>query len=395
MNEKIAILKMLEEGKINADEAARLLEAGGGAAPKTQSAPARQTNRNVSPAPQGEKSAPYAGAGTNSGGFSAEAKSKFDNFAASIEPKLQKFTQGAAAAADVLTEKISKTLAAPPAFAERPAQGRAAGVSEAGQTEKTYAKRVAPGYNELNLNSINGDVVLQGYNGDTLSANITCVPKKNGTAADITDMGGKFFLNPDEDDFKKVSVNAVAPAEAFSAITLGAVNGRIDASNLKAAGALSAVNLNGTSVLRAAAAGSLFIDCNGAVVLENVSADMAKIEAVNGGVTAAGLSVKEMTLSAINGAVSVTNPNFASYGAYMWTVESSNAKLKLSLPAGPGYGYHIKAKATFSEIKISLTGLSYIVKNNSYAEAKSEGYDEAPVKIHLALETSNAPLVIN
>ncbi|MCL2236397.1 MAG: hypothetical protein FWB98_08170, partial [Defluviitaleaceae bacterium] len=89
-NEKMMILKMLEEGKINAEEASRLLAADGGSAPSHAPSPP------LSPRPSGHvpgNQMPPGGSHAShptSGGATDSVGAKFGAFMKDMEPKLQK-----------------------------------------------------------------------------------------------------------------------------------------------------------------------------------------------------------------------------------------------------------------------------------------------------------------
>jgi len=101
MNEKMRVLELLENGKITADEAARLIEALG-----TSSIMSRETRENME-----EKWHKFA---HDVGEFAKDAGCKVQAYYKKVEPQLKKASQSAleqaAAALDTLACKVRESL---------------------------------------------------------------------------------------------------------------------------------------------------------------------------------------------------------------------------------------------------------------------------------------------
>lgn len=429
-NEKMMILEMLQNGKINAEEAARLLSAAETNAAQPQapqtspgtsaraSAPAPKTGPVYSPA-YGPNNGPAprearGGAATPaSGSFSDELSRKFDTFIKDIEPKVQKLTETVAEKTVRAADRISKAFSSPasdvsarPVAAPAqgafytPAAGAVKSVSAAppvgsGAVESNIEIRVGSANSELNLTGFNGSVMVKGYNGDKITARLTTRPKRPGARAELMTLGNKYFLNYDENDFNEVSIDAYVPETMFYVVKISSANGQINAQTLKTS-FLEADNVNGGIEISGVTAENVKIDAqNGDVRLTGVTAQNGSAESFNGNLSASGLDISKLSLSTFNGALNLNMTGFKNFNDYTWSVESSNGKTTLFLPSAPDVGYHIKARAALGDIKIGLTGISYIANEKSYAEAKSFNYDAARVRAKLALETSNASLVVN
>jgi len=171
-NEKLVILKMLEDGKISASEAGRLLEAAGADDTAGDGQPPRaayQAPRRPAP-PAG--TAPYAGNGPGGSytgaprpagsydSFAGDLSRRFDAFARDLEPKLQKFSEAVvektADFADRLSKSLDESMRTPPRSPAPAPPQRPDG------QEKRYELVVTPGYNELSLAGLNGDVFIHG-----------------------------------------------------------------------------------------------------------------------------------------------------------------------------------------------------------------------------------------
>ena len=415
-NEKLMILKMLEEGKISAKEAGRLLEAAGGEdtaaprgsyqAPPPRGAPSSDNyasgasrsdyNNESGRADYGHPASNrgYQGDSRSTGGydsFSSDLSRRFDAFARDIEPKLQKLSETVVEKTAVFADRISKSLEEsmrPPAPAPAPA-------ARSDSLEKRYELFVTPGYNELSVAGLNGDVFIHGYNGDKISATVYCKPKRLNAALSLMRLGNKYFLNYDDEDFDKVSIDAYIPESMFNIITANTINGILDVSTVSADN-VSLNNSNGQTKLQSISAEFLKAECNnGRLNAGMIKAKNARIENFNGSIDALDLDSANLRLTSVNGGIVVNMSQFMAYSDYVWDIESSNGKMTLNLPTYPDLGYHVKAHASLGQIRIGLTNLNYMFNSASLTEARSINYSGCAKRVKLALETSNATLQIN
>ncbi|MCL2202924.1 MAG: DUF4097 domain-containing protein [Defluviitaleaceae bacterium] len=416
-NEKLRILKMLEDGRITSTEAAQLLQSvdmpGGGQhsghhappAPHTppaphappppppahRPAPAPYDPRSNSP---GGRPAPRAGSGMDDLGR------RFESFAKDLEPKVSKFAEVVAEKITAGADMLSKAFTAdPPAHtAQRshapPPVPRPA-PSPSGLTEKNIEMGVAAGFNELALSGINGDLRIKGYNGDKITASIAYRAKRAGAEIELMKLGNKYQLNYEPDDFERVVIDAYVPERAFSVIKLDGINTHMDISSLSASD-LRITNANGNLRLSNVAATNITAESSaGRFIVSNISAQSAAFENVNGSVEADELDISKLSLTNYNGPLSLLMSTFAQHSDYLWSIETGNAKLNMNLPTLPDLAYHIKAHAAMGEIRLGLTGLQFMINDSTLAEARSTHFDHAAKRVKMTVETSNAPLVIN
>lgn len=404
MNEKLRILKMIESGQISAAEAARLLQAvdsGVGSAPRPPIPPiphvpprsephshARHDERSNNGRPSGERSSDWD-----------EIGKKFESFARDVAPKVERFAEVVADKIAVAADRVSDALTsegAPPPHGQSRAPAPKRPSHSGGFVEKQIEMAVETGgYNELSLTGMNGDVRIKGYNGDKISARLVYRAKKAKANIELVKLGGKYFLKYEPDEFEMVSIDAFVPERAFSVVKIDGMNGQLDASSLSAS-EMRFSNANGDVSLAGLAAGNFSAESsNGRFFVSNIAAETATIENMNGVMETSELDISKLKLSNYNGLLSVVMTKFARHAEYVWSVETGNAKLDINLPTLPEIGYHIKAHAAMSEIRLGLTGLQYLINEPSLVEARSVSFDRAAKKIKLAVETSNAPLLIN
>ena len=423
MTEKLRILKMLENGQISATDAAQLLQAvdGGGAAhppPPAPFAPPPPAHSYAPPPPPHPTPPPSSGrydGYTNNGGRPHHGSGatgfddlsrKFESFAKDMAPKAKNFMESLADKIDGAASKISAEFSGGHPGGHSPHVG--------GQTHRphTAAKPHTPaggvvekniempvetgGYNELSLSGLNGEVRVKGYNGDKITARLVYRAKKAGAAhIEMVKLGGKYFLKYEPDDFHLVTIDTFVPERAFSVVKVDGVNCQIDCSSL-AASEMRFTNANGGTRLAGLSANNIAAESSGgSFSVSNISAASATIENLNGPMDTDELDIANLKLSNYNSPLSIIMSKFARHAEYMWSVETGNAKLSINLPTMPDLGYHIKAHAAMSEIRLGLTGLQFLINEPSLVEARSVHFDSAAKRIKMAVETSNAPLVIN
>ena len=429
-NEKLMILKMLEDGKITSAEAVRLLDSvdnpsSGSAPPPPQPripdmpsasglaglpppSPPLSSGVYANNGPPPPRSSASSASGTSSPtkrgieDFASDVGRKFESFAKDLEPKLHKMTETVAEKTVQVAEKISKSLSPDPASARgqdvRPAPPppkRPAPPPTAAGYEKHFELVISPGVNELNLSGLNGEIRIKGYNGDKLSAQVSYKPRRGNADIEIKKLGGRYFLSYEEDDFERVAIDAYVPERLFQTISINGINGNMDISSL-AAEQIQISNANGQTKLAALAAITLKADCsNGRLTLDRLAAESASIENFNGFVDASELDIARMSLINFNGALTFIMSSFTRYSEYIWAIETSNAKMTVNLPTFAGLAYHVKAHTTLGDIRLGLTGMQFIINDTNLVEARSTSYDSAARKVKIAAETSNGALTIN
>ena len=425
-NEKMMVLKMLESGKITTEEASRLLQSvdvGGPGAPSIPSTPpVPSTPYSVPPSQQSpippvpsspppSSAAPYGNNQSRAVDSHGRADThsvlddmgrRFESFAKDWEPKLKKATATVAEKIVGGVDRLSKSLSDHSHTPQQHTYGtpyshkpKPPSTAPGGLTEKNIEMLVEPGYNELNLSGQNGDVRIKGYNSDKITARISYKAKRAGAHIELMKLGNKYYLKYEPDDFEIVMIDAYVPERAFSVIRLDGINAQLDCSTMAAA-EIAVSNANGNTRLAGLAAGNLKADSsNGRFIISNIAADSAVLENVNGVMEADELDIAKLSLTNYNGPLSLLMSNFARHEEYLWNVETGNAKLNMNLPTLPDLGYHIKAHAAMSEIRLGLTGLQFLIHEPSLVEARSVHFDKAARRVKMAVETSNAPLVIN
>jgi len=390
--EKMMILKMLEEGKITAEEASRLLESGASSPAQTPK-PASTPKGSYIP---GSQTPPKSTESTVD-----SMGRKIDAFVKEMEPKIKKATKVVVEKTAGAAESISKSLSshgsrpsapiASPQVPKAPPKptGSTSGIEEMVEifvTEKN---------GELNLTGLNGQVLVKGYNGDKISAKIFTVAKRQGAKAVLAVLGNKYYLSYDENDFERVCIDAFVPEAMFSNIKVSTINGDISLSTITTSGVQTEC-INGSMEIVGVKAETMTAEANnGTLTIKETTANTAQIENFNGNISVNKIDIANLKANTFNGAIDMQIAAFANHDNYKWNIETGNGKLTVILPTYATLGYHIKAHAALDTVKLGLTSMNYIRNEKSFAEAKSANYDSSLKKVELDLATSNAPLIIN
>ncbi|MCL1998108.1 MAG: DUF4097 domain-containing protein [Turicibacter sp.] len=409
-NEKMKILNLLQEGSITADEAAKLLAAIEGTA-GTEEHPPRSASE---PIPNSNDRSGATSSSTVQGVDFDKLKHKFSTFAKDLEPKLQKATEIAAKTTVNLADKISKTIetslesgslsqlsgrtprTTPPPRPARPHRPATAAAAPANGVVQNIELLVQDGFNELNLSGLNAHVNVKGYNGDKITAQINFKAKNRAAKApELMKLGGKYFLNYEEEDFDFVDIDAYIPSHKFEIVNISALNGNMDISAINS-GQVQLSNSNGQTSLTNITANQIKSESgNGSLTVANLEASALILEHCNGNVNVLELDVEKVSLVNFNGPVLLSNSKFNAFSEYLWNVETSNAKLTLNIPTLPNLGYHVQASSALGEVRLGITNLEFLTNDPGRVEARTAAFDTQPKKVRLSLETSNFPLTVN
>lgn len=449
INDKMRILKMLEDGKITPTEAERLLKsvdvasspnAGSPYSSSSESTSSttssttsksssessyaynREYDREDSPQPNGPQRSNNNGSQrtesrSDGSGFAEDIGRRMDAFARDFEPRVRAFAEKVSESASRTVDKLgigykdpregyskpaepyasrprpaAPTQKATPAAAPRPKPTR----PSTGASGETIELKVPTGGNELVLRTFNAPVSIKGYNGDRISARIIASPKRAGARVELQNLGGKFYLDYNENDFDRVGIDGFIPEMLFGYINIIANGGSLSLSTLAIEGAAVYASNCSTVDIKDISASELTIDADnsGIVTLNGLSGDSVRVENISGDISAARLDVAKFRAVTSNGSLSVAASDFSLYNDYYWYLEGGSGKLSLMVPAGTTAGYHIKARSALGKISVGLPGVSFVKNTRQLVEAKSNGLETKLKKVRIEAETSDAPLII-
>lgn len=357
--EKMMILKMLEQGKITPSEATELLNA------------VKDKEKNVRP--------------TSS--VQTDFGKKVEILSKDLEPKLKKATKTIFDKTAYFADKLSRTLSDSSTFSPF-----------IGGKEKTVELHVGSKYNaELRFNGKNGMIYIKGYNGDKITAKINYIPKDSSHDITLIESGNIFYLNYDEGYFNRVAVEAFVPDTLFKKLYLETNNDQIIIDGFKAE-EMTLYNSNGAIELKNIKTGKLEAETsNGRILLENISGKYMKAETSNGKIQAKQCDIEKMEIATSEAEIllDVSLSKLEESDFYQWSLETSNGAVKMNTLKDSRVGYNLKANTSLNGVQVNIGNMDYKVNEKNYVKGISNHYSMAEKKISLDLETSNAPIIIN
>lgn len=392
--EKVMILKMLEQGKITSEEAAKLLEAvkeGRKAGVKEErKEPSFKQNTNDQrdskwPQDMEEK---MERLGRSFDVWARDFGKKVEILARDLEPKLQKATQTIVEKTAVVADKVSKTLA-DPEFSSKFQAGRN------GKELSTEIKVFADAHNELYIHGKNGMVYVKGYNGDKITAKIIYVPKTDNSNIQFIQSGCRYYVSYDESDFVSVSIEAFVPEAMFKRLQVETSNSPISLEGVTIQELQGFTSCGRVDVKNVSASRIKINTSNAKVTLEKVEAHEVEVETSNSTIDTNMCDMQKVNLETSNATIQYRAYDLSRYENYTWHLETSNASIKLYVPDTEYIGYELKANTSLNGIQVGLPRLNYTQNERNYIEAKSSHFDHASKKIHISMDTSNAPIMIN
>ena len=406
MEEKMMILKMLEEGKVTPEQAAELLKAVGasnkahspretpgneGFSPHTPHKPHTHHGSDTPRPNNGGPSAPHPGESKGLGleEIAADLRVRFGELAKEWEPKVKSIAGTMAEKTAEFADKVAKATEPKPGAGHHyhhdsgfkqevryAADGPPEPARPSGQTERVFELTVTGASNELIIAGQGAPVTIKGYNGDKISAKVSCRPIRRDAGISLVSHGDKYILNYDETDFSSVAIDAYVPEKLFSVVRISTDNGLLRVSGVGA----ESISVSGT---------------NAKVEVSDVYAKSGSIESVNGAISAVNLDIENMKVETSNAPINLSIASFAKHREYTWLIETSNGRIFASIPSTFDLGYHVKAASALGSVKLGLTGLSYTQNSAANIEARSVNYDSCAKRVRVSFESSNADIIVN
>lgn len=406
-DEKMMILKMLDEGKIGAEEAAKLLAAINGentkkTIPNTPNFEKENTTYKSNDSNQNSNasnSARFDEFGRAIGNISKNMAKKLGVFAKEITPKIQNVTENLVEKTVEVTDKISKSVATPPPKPVKPTKpvNTVSTVTPAVQRGKTREKSceivVNGTLNEFNVITKNGSIFIKGYNGDKITAKLNYI--SNTDNIQLTQSGNRYYLDYDENSFNSVSIEAFVPDKLFKRMQLTAQNSKL---NLDSVSCSEIVVTTDNLELNLKNISSNYIKATtdkGNIELNNIATDSLDAITATGKITAESLDVQKLKMETDNSPINYKLFSLRNYTSYTWKISTSNAPMRVSIPISEEIGYSFKANTSLNSVSVGIANLNYTYNENNYVDAKTSNFDRAFRKVRISMDTSNAPININ
>lgn len=410
--ERMKILRMLEEGKITAADASKLLEGlqDASSRPSASQGQGMQSHNFASSSTSTSNTASTMNNRQNTNTRHPEENKakqqdvkqwgedlgrKFDTFLKDVEPKLQSFASNVAEKATKTADKMSRSLQEamkPPATS--PVSPNYNTRSTSSYREKHFDETVLSTHAELNLSGFNGTMLVKGYNGDKISAKIIYDPK-GSNEPEIMILGDKYILHYDASQYNMVAVEAFVPEFLFDTVFIQQKTGNIVVSNMKVANVELKTGNGRVEVEDVESQRMQVLIDSGEIRMKNVQSKFGKLNNYAGDIHAHNADIEQLEINTTNGNILLSNTFFNFADNYTWIVSASNGQLVTNLPSSPTLGYHIKGRTALGSIQMGLSNMQTVSSSDVQIESMSYRFEEMDRKMKLSLETSNGPLVIN
>lgn len=360
-NEKIKILKMLENGEITTDEAIKLLSVVEGNFSTNTTYSSNNTNNN--------------NGNTTSIDFNK------------LKHKLAKTT-------NILAQKTSKIYSG----VEKEVKNIFKNINIS-STKTNSVKEFNFSLNEtgniLDLKALNGETVLKGYNGDKLTLKVMYIPKQQDADIQFYYLDDKkYTLKFKEEFFEKISIEALIPKKYFKNISLNLINTNflLDSVNFENI-FCETTKCNG--IIENSDGQNINVNnVNGKIIVRNIKADNLKICNINDYVKLNNIDIKEVFVDVLNGEIDVINDYLNSFDSYNWKLETQSNPINVEINTD-NIRYNIDATASVGKINILKNNLVYSEKTDYKVVAKTENDNPDFKSLNLCLETANSTIILS
>lgn len=399
--EKMMILKMLQEGRINSDEAAKLIEAleekekdsfcgarfGGF---KTS----RESNRNY----YDEVAKARERINEFRRDISKNYNQKdFDKMVDELSAKAEKFGKNVATAAFGVADKVVDFVGSIIDTGAFNIFGNCV------QVEKTYEAAAASGTN-LELQATNGPITIKKHEEDKIliKAKIR-TPQENAenSLAFVNENGNVSLKLAKPDTYNlSVSYDVFLPAVKFSKLVLETKNSKIYVEDTLSED-FTGVTKNGTIDLTGVTSEKITVDTKNAKVIVNylIGKDI-KIGTRNAAIDIKNLKAEKIEASTVNGKILLDNLQiYENANEAGLVLKTKNADIKANMNDSENKGYKIEARTANGGINLLIPNLLYrnapkIEGSGRLAEAETENYSTATRKVNIYAETQNGYIEI-
>ncbi len=353
-NERIKILKMLENGEITAEEASKLLSA-------------------------------IEGKGQNTGNNNYNNNQSIDF--SKIMSKISSTTQVLAKKTSKIYQEVEKEI--------KNVIKNTNISSNKNNLCKEYNFLLNEGANNLDLKSLNGEMVLKGYNGDKLTLKVLYIPKSDNSFIDFYNTDNKkYILNFKEQDFEKVSLEALVPKKYFKNISLNGLNSNFSLDSVNFENIFCETSRCNGIIENSEGENININNINGKLIVRNIKANDLKINNINNYVKLNNIDIKNISVDVLNGEISVINDYLNQFDDYNWKLETQNNHINIEINTD-NVNYNIDARTTLGKVNILKNNLVYSEKNDYRVLAKTENFNSLFKNLNLTLETANSTIILS
>lgn len=415
MEEKMLVLKMLQEGKITTDDAVKLLEAleKGSASTNTSPSGSRVNEIKDELAAKlnemkideklnkfGEKATKFAETlGEKAGKLAGQLGENINS--EKINNNTEKFTEEFTKRMESLGQDIAESTSK---FADTFASQLGSlfeGSYEKFKYNSSYTYPVAEGAS-IYLKTNNFSIKVSPNEAKEIAVNICANSNISQLIIDeyfksIAD-GSNYRLSSEFPGRTWGRIELLVPT-GMDILSFSTDNAKCEISDMEAK-FINCSTSNGKIVLARCTAEEIeVLTDNEKVVLDKASARTANVRTSNSKVTIEDSNLDNIDVKTSNGAITVNASRNGASLSSSYILSTSNGKIYVGLGAAPGFEHMVDAHTTMGSVDVSLTNLNYSMDKKSIgmqstAQVKSENFDTASSKITIKANTSNAPISI-
>lgn len=399
--EKMMILKMLQEGKITSEEAARLLEALDGGARQSADNNAgfgrqqrSQPNYTDEVAKFRERLNEWKNEFTKNINQNVNQKD-FDRMVDDFSKKAEKVGKQVATATSGLVDKIMDYVGS---FVDTGAFNIFGNYAV---VEKTFQAAAREGM-DLELEGINGQIYIKKHQeSHILIKTKVRSPQENADSLLIwSDDGSTVSLKVNKTMNMSVAHEVYLPAVRFNKIKLETTNGKIYVEDSLSQEFESATK-NAPIDLMGVNTGKLNVDTkNAKVTLSYIIAKDVNVDTKNSMIEVKNIKTAKMDAETANARIYIENVQAPENVAdIVLKLKTSNGDIKVNMNDMDSKGYRIKAQTSNGGINLLVPELTYHNASKqglggSFVEAESSGYNNSPRRVQIDAETSNGMIEV-
>ncbi|MCX8129575.1 MAG: DUF4097 domain-containing protein [Clostridia bacterium] len=397
--ERLLILKMLEEGKISSEEAARLIDALGGS--QKQSSGENTTRQQQQQQQQQQRQTSFQEEVTKlrdkvhewKKDFKSNYNQKdFDRMVEDFSTKAEKLGKNVANTTFGIVDKVVDFVGS---FVDTNAFNFFGNYPT---IEKSFEVVAVEGM-ELNVEGVNNYIVVKKHSDNKIliKSKIKSPAKDAESILTFSDEGNTITVKPAKQMNFSISVSheVFLPAVKFSKIRLESTNGRIYAED-SISGIFEAITKNSHIELMGVNSDKINVSTKNAKIQVNyVMGKDIDINTNNSVIDIKHIKAQNIKAVTMNSKILVENAqNFENCEEMNIFLKTSNGGIKVNMNDMENRGYKVKAQTTNGGINILIPEMTYHNVNKqgiggSSAEAESIGYMNYSQKVNINAETNN------
>jgi DUF4097 and DUF4098 domain-containing protein YvlB len=387
--EKMFILKMLEEGKINSEEASRLIEALDGGTKQntneTASKSYKQPNFHDEIFNTKERLHQWKKEFQNN-----YNQKDFDNMVDEFSLKAEKLGKNVASTTIGIVDKVIDFVGS---FVDT----NAFNIFGSYTAEDRCFEAPADEGMELEIEGLHGHIQVKKHDG-----NMVLIKSRVRSPQDIAD---KILVFEQTEDKVRVKLNKSSnasvsheisiPVIRFKSIKLETVNGRINVED-SLSESFVGITRNSSIDLMGVKSDRISVTTkNARIQLGYVVGKEIDINTNNSVIDIKNVKAESLKAVTMNGRIAVENvQNYDKCSEMKIVLKTSNGGIKVNMNDLDNKGYKVKAQTTNGGVNLLIPDITYrnIEKHSiggSFVEAESKGYDEILEKVSIEAETVN------